>query len=311
MTLRACFTCTSLALLDCGSSSTGSTDTSAIAQANIGPIPVKANVEKTVCITKDLGNAEDLVISGYNATLAPGSHHLIVYASKATQENLTPTPCTPFVGLAAGDVIPLVLVNKLKLSWTFPAGIGVELHAHQMLRLEAHYINTSAQDLSGLGSVEFQGTSKASAPPFTPAGFFFWGTQDIDIPPGSHFTAGPNFQAAKANMHIISISTHQHELGTGVQVWASARPGDMSNRIANDKDWANPSWRLLEPPLDMNGTNGLSYQCDWYNTTQSTVRFGESALNEMCFIGGYYYPSHGFDLHVQGGAMTAADAGSD
>jgi hypothetical protein len=312
MTLGACLFG---ALLGCGSSSTAPANSS-IAQAEIGPIPVAANVEKTVCITKDLGNADDLVISGYSATLDPGSHHLIVYASTATQESLTPTPCTPFVGLATGDAVPLLLVNKLDLTWAFPPGIGVELHAHQMLRLEAHYINTSGHDIMGLGSVEFRGTAKASAPPFTPASFFFWGTPNIDIPPGARFTAGPIFQAGTANTHIISISTHQHELGTGVQVWASAHAGDMSRRITDDTDWANPSWKLLSPPIDMNGTNGLTYQCDWNNTTQSTVRFGESALDEMCFCGGYYYPSHGFDFKLAGGRAQSAtpqtvDAGSD
>jgi hypothetical protein len=307
-TLHACragFPCVLLTLFGCGSSSSGPAS-SPIAHADIGPIPVGANVEKTVCITKDLGNTEDLVISGYEATLDPGSHHLIVYATKATQENLTPTKCTPFVGLATGDAVPLLLVNKLHLSWAFPPGVGVQVHAHQMLRLEAHYINTSAKDIMGLGSVEFHGAPKSSAPPFTPADFFFWGTQDIHIPPRSRFTAGPNFQAGDANMHVISISTHQHELGTGVQVWASAHPGDMSNRITDDTDWSNPSWKLLSPPIDMNGTNGLTYQCDWNNTTQSTVTFGESALDEMCFVGGYYYPGHGFQLHVQGGMAQSA-----
>jgi hypothetical protein len=310
---RACLPCALVTLFGCGSSSSGPT-TSSIAQADIGPIPVGANVEKTVCITKDLGNTEDLVISGYEATLDPGSHHLIVYASKATQENLTPTPCRPFVGLAEGDVVPLLLVNKLQLSWAFPPGIGVAVHAHQMLRLEAHYINTTAKDINGLGTVEFKGSPKSSAPPFTPADFFFWGTEDINIPPGSRFTAGPNFQAGAANTHIISITTHEHELGTRVQVWASAHPDDMSNRIANDTDWSNPSWKLLSPPIDMNGTNGLTYQCDWNNTTQSTVTFGESALDEMCFIGGYYYPGQGFQIRVQSGQSAmpqSADAGTD
>jgi hypothetical protein len=268
-----------------------------------------------VCIVKDLGNAEDLVISGYSATLAPGSHHLIVYATNE-KENLTPTPCMPFVGLAEGGVVPLVLVNKLSLTWNFPTGIGVEVPAHQMVRIEAHYINTTATDLSGLGTVTFQGAPKASAPPFTPANFFFWGTEKIDLPPKKRTTVGPNFRAGKAGTHVISIFTHQHELGTGVQVWESAGPGDMSKPIVNDMDWANPSWNLLSPQVDMNGTNGFSYQCDWNNTTAATVTFGESALDEMCFIGGYYYPGHGFDIEVDGLNVNASpsagpDAGSD
>jgi hypothetical protein len=285
-----------------------------IAQVSIGPIDVAAGVEKTLCVTKRLGNAEDLVISGYGAALTPGSHHLIVYQSMATEENLTPTPCSPFVGLASSEVVPMVLVNKLKLSWTFPMGIGVEVPANQMVRIEAHYINTTAADLKGSGTVTLQGTPKSSAPPFTPASFLFWGTESIDIPPGSKYTAGPNFRAGTANTHLISIFTHQHELGTGIQVWASASPGDMSKRIADDPDWSNPSWTLLDPQVDFDGTSGLTYQCDWDNTTPWTIHFGESALDEMCFIGGYYYPAHGFDLEITGTPTApggAVDSGSD
>jgi hypothetical protein len=277
----------------------------------IGPIPVAADEEKTVCIVKDLGNTEDLVVSGYSATLAPGSHHLILYATNE-KENLTPTPCMPFVGLAAGGVVPLVLVNKLNLTWNFPTGIAVEVPAHQMVRIEAHYINTSAQALSGLGTVTFQGSPKASAPPFTPASFFFWGTEKFSLPPHAKASVGPNFRAGTPGTHVISIFTHQHELGTGVQVWESAAAGDMSKQIVNDMDWSNPSWNLLTPQYDMNGTNGFSYQCAWNNTTSATVTFGESALDEMCFIGGYYYPANGFDIKVVGlNDNGPADGGTD
>jgi hypothetical protein len=112
----------------------------------------------------------------------------------------------------------------------------------------------------------------------------------------------------------IAIFTHQHELGTGIQVWASAGSGDMSDSIVHDTDWANPSWKLVSPPVDFNGTNGLAFQCDWDNTTQFPIQFGESALDEMCFVGGYYYPGHGFEIRTNGSPTIGvgfSDAGSD
>jgi hypothetical protein len=303
------------AALGCGSTSpaaqAGGDGDAGAAQTSIGPIDVPAGVEKTVCITKDLGNADDLVVTGITATLAPGSHHLIVYRTTATQENLTPTPCVPFQGVFQNQADPIVLVNKLALTWAFPPGVAIELPAHQMIRVEAHYINASADDIQGTGVVTFQGTPKASAAPFQPADFLFWGTTRIDIPAGASVSAGPNFQAGIADTHLISITTHQHELGTGIQTWASAQAGDMSDRIADDVDWSNPSWRLLSPAVDFTGANGLSYECSWVNTTTFEVTFGESALDEMCFVGGYYYPSHGFDLCLDGvcEGRSSADGG--
>jgi hypothetical protein len=302
--------------VDAGSSDVvaplGDSGASGAAQTSIGPIDLPAGVEKTVCIVKDLGNTDDLVITGFVSTLAPGSHHLIVY--KTTQpENLTPTPCVPFQGLSQGGAQPILIANKLSVSWTFPAGIALELPAHQMVRIEAHYINASTSDIQGMGTVVFQGTPASSAPAFQPAEFLFWGTTQISIPPNASATVGPKFQAGIAGTQLISITTHQHELGTGIRAWASAQAGDLSNQIADDIDWSNPSWRLITPSVGFDGTSGLSYECSWTNTTTSTVTFGESALAEMCFVGGYYYPSHGFDLCIDGSCRrtTVLDAGRD
>jgi len=278
-------------------------------QISTGPIDVGAGVEKTVCMVKDLGNTEDLVVTGFTASLAPGSHHLILY--KTTEpESLTPATCAPFVGLDTGQALPIVLANKPEVTWSFPNGVGLEVHAHQMVRIEAHYINAGATDLQGQGTVSFRGTPRGAAPPFQPAEFAFWGMTNFTIPPGSNATAGPTFQPGIAGTHLISIVTHQHELGTGVRAWASAAPGDMSTPVVNDTDWANPSWRALDPAVDFDGTNGLTYQCDWYNPTSSSVTFGETAHDEMCFVGGFYYPAPlGFDLCLDGQCLIRPDGG--
>ncbi len=281
------------------------------ALASIGPIALAAGIEKTVCITKRLANDEGLVISSITATLAPGSHHLIVYRSTDTQENPIPTPCMPFTGLVSEEAEPIALIGLRQFSWTFPKGVAIELPAHQMLRIEAHYINAGATALEGQGDVTFHGSPASSAPPWQPANLIFWGSTKIDLPAHATGTVGPDFQVGVAGTHLISITTHQHELGTGIQAWSSAEPGDLSTRITNDTDWAAPSWRLLETPIDFNGKNGLSFECAWNNTTAAKVTFGESALNEMCFVGGYYYPSRGFDLCLDGNCQTrkAGDGG--
>ena len=70
--------------------------------------------------------------------------------------------------------------------------------------------------------------------------------------------------------------------------------------ILEETDWANPQLKPFDPAFTFDGTNGLAYQCTWDNTTDQEVAFGESALNEMCFVGLYYYPSHGFDICIDG-----------
>jgi hypothetical protein len=287
-----------------GSSSGGSGDDaggSLDVQASIGPIPLAPSEETTVCIVKRLSNPVDMWITDMHVNLAPGSHHLILYTTQATQEDLTPQPCQPFQGIAIGSAVPIILVNKEQVDWTFPQGIALLMSAQQMVRIEAHYINTSPNMLQGMGNVDIHGVAKTAAPSMQKADSLFWGTMNINLPPNATGTTGPVFQQGIAGTHMFSITTHQHRLGTGIQVWESTQSGAMGTQIANDTDWSNPSWKMLAPQFDFNGTNGLTYQCDWNNTTNQTVTFGESALQEMCFVGGFYYPGQGFQVCVPQG----------
>jgi len=282
------------------SSSTAGADSGPPAiQAAIGPIDVPAGVETTQCIVMPLGNTEDVVVDSFDIQLSEGSHHLIVYMTSDMPQS-DPVNCTPFAGIALGTDTPLVFANKKQETWQFPSGVAQLVPANQNVKVEGHYINATAQDLQGTGTVTFHTTPAATAPTFQNADFVFYGTMKITIPPNSSYSTGPLFQAGVAGTHFISVTTHEHRLGTHAQVWASAKTGDMSNQIANDLDWSNPSWNALAPQFDFDGTSGLTYQCDWTNTTDQTVGFGESALDEMCFIGGYYYPSQKLDLCVDG-----------
>jgi hypothetical protein len=312
------------ALAACSSSSSpSSSDTNAdsglpppkdpnVASTSIGPIDVAAGQEETVCIYKRLDNDNDIMATSFIADLAPGSHHLIVYRSSVTTEDLDPTACVPFLGLTDQSEVPFLLVGKPHFEQTFPANVGILLPAHQMVKIEAHYINTGSTQIEGQGSVEIHGMPASQATGYQAADWGFWGTKNFDIPPKSSATTGVLFEKGVAGTTAFAISSHQHELGTRVQAWTShgasqsdAGPDagatiDQGTQVLDNKDWSNPAFPALEPPIAFDGTNGFAYQCDWNNTTDQDVQFGESALNEMCFIGFYYYPSQGFDLCLDG-----------
>jgi hypothetical protein len=265
--------------------------------ATFGPVAIAAGVETTQCIVVPLTNDHDALVTSLEAHLAPGSHHLIVYK---TTDNPTTDPlnCSPFTGIALGLDVPIFFANKDNESFAFPNDVAVTLPAHQLVKIEAHYINATSAQIQGTGSITLHTTPDAGAAPYQEANYLFYGTKQINIPPNTTYSTGVHFQAAPAGTKFFLVSTHQHRLGTRVQAWASAQAGDMSNPIADDKDWSNPSWKSLDPAVDFNGTNGISYQCDWNNTTSQTISWGESALDEMCFVGGYYYPSKGFQLCI-------------
>jgi hypothetical protein len=291
-----------------GSSSGGSSGSSSGSSGGndyaitIGPIDVPAGVETTKCIVEPFGNTAAVVAEGFDSTLALGSHHLIAYLT-TSPVNKTPVDCSPFTGVVSGGDVPLGIIDRKTVSFAMPPNVGQDIPANANVKVEAHYINTTSSDLQGSGLVTFHTVPKATAGSYQPASFLFYGTGAINIPPNASFSTGPLFQAGPANTKFFLAMTHQHRLGTGVQLWASAQKGDQANQLLDDTDWSNPSWKTLTPMFSFDGTSGLTYQCDWTNTTNSTVTFGESALQEMCFVGGYYYPSKGFEFCLNGACV--------
>jgi len=45
------------------------------------------------------------------------------------------------------------------------------------------------------------------------------------------------------------------------------------------------------PAMQMSGSDSITWQCSYYNDTNSTLTFGDSAVNNvMCIYMGQYYP---------------------
>jgi hypothetical protein len=279
--------------------------------AQIGPIPLSVGEERTVCITKRLTNSEAMYATAIGADLAPGSHHLILYRSPATTENLTPKDCSPFQGILDGEA-PLMIVEKAHDELDLPDGVGLKLAPQQMVKIEAHYINTTGGALEGMGDMKIEAVPVASAGQMVESDLSFWGTHNITIPPNSSWSTGVKWQRGIPGAKAFAVTTHQHHFGSEFKVWYSPTPSDTSAPpIADTTDWANPPLYRLNPLVQFDDSSGLSYECDWKNTSSSTVKFGESALEEMCFLWVYYYPSQGFDICFDGLCLKrATDAGA-
>jgi hypothetical protein len=267
--------------------------------SGVGPITINAGQEVTYCVTMRLTNPDAIYVPRITATLAPGSHHLVVYRSQATTENLTPTPCTAFAGVLGGNAVPMLIAQTAHAELTFPQGVALKLAPTQMIELEAHYINTSATALQGQGSVTFE-SLPASTAGITESDFAFFGTYNIALLANSTGSVGPLFVQGIAGTHGFAVTTHQHRLGTRFRIWYAQNATDTNHTpVADNMDWANAPLYHVNPEMVFDGTNGVAYKCEWDNTTTQLVTFGESALQEMCFMWMYYYPSHGFDFRTQ------------
>jgi hypothetical protein len=257
-----------------------------------------------------LGNTAKIHVGSIHDQLGTSSHHMILYkvAPQATQA--TPFDCQPFQGaLNPANGNPLIISQKKDDLLTLPQGVAYTLDANQMVRLEMHYINANPTQSATLVTTSTL-TTLPDSQYKQDASFIFIGSPDITIPPQANATLGPLYfqmPTQYANSNFFAMTGHEHHWGTKVQIWSAANANDPGSLIYTNTDWSDPVTTQFNPVFHVDPSGGLKFQCDWYNGSSSTVTFGESANNEMCFFWAYYYPSLGAQVcfhtnQVPGGA---------
>jgi hypothetical protein len=86
---------------------------------------------------------------------------------------------------------------------------------------------------------------------------------------------------------IMDLASHMHMRATRIV----ARTG--SGRVVyQGTDWDHPVPAVFDPALELGTDTDITWTCNYNNPTDFTLTFGESAAtNEMCILGGTFYPA--------------------
>jgi hypothetical protein len=115
------------------------------------------------------------------------------------------------------------------------------------------------------------------------------GAFQINIPPNQDASLTGTC-AVSGESTIFGVVPHMHRLGTHMKVVAhSAIDGE---RVLHDGlyDFDQQLFYPIEPIHVANGDK-VDFECTWRNPTGQTVTFGDSTLDEMCFVGLFRYPA--------------------
>jgi hypothetical protein len=272
-----------------------------------GPVTVPANTENTQCVVLKLSNTTEIKVHQMHNTLGTGSHHMILYKDNMdTAEVTTPYNCQPFTGALnlTGQVAPLMITQKSDDTLFLPSGVAHTLAANQMIRIELHYINSTDAPIQLQATAEFYAADPATIN--AEADILFIGSMDVSLPPNQTTTLEEFFSPSRANLDLstakfFAITGHEHKLGTDVKVAVSTGLGASNQTMVYQPSpflWSEPLTQTWSPEFTVPASSGFDFTCTWYNGTASTVTFGESANNEMCFFWAYYYPSKGSHVCV-------------
>ncbi len=262
-----------------------------------GPVTVQSGQENTQCVVKRLGNPDMLRVGQIHNVLGESSHHFIVYRTADTVEQTTPFDCQPFVDtLDPSKGSPLMITQKADEVLQLPLGVAFSLDADQMIRLEMHYINTNDGPVDVTGTATFIPIPDAEF--MNEADFLFIGNPDVNVPAMSTATLGPTWFALPsmfAGAKFFGITGHTHQWGTNVTVATAPSETGPDTPVYDVPgwNWDEPVTVYADPPFEIPAGGGFRFTCEWNNTSSTSVGFGESANDEMCFFWAYYYPSVG------------------
>jgi hypothetical protein len=172
----------------------------------------------------------------------------------------------------------------------FPEGIAVKIEAGQQLLLNLHLFNLADGSLSGTSGTEIK-TIPASEVDHEAEIILMGKTLGLQVPPGESTQTGRCVM--NGDVTLFAVNPHMHQLGTHMKVTAkSSVDGEV---VVHDGafDFEKQEIYPIQPMVEMKQGDEVLIDCSYNNTTGSTVSFGDSSLEEMCFGTMYRYPPRG------------------
>ena len=218
-----------------------------------------------------------------------GSHHFLAFRTDLAAipeggDELRPCDESSWMshvrGLAYGAQSP-------EGELTLPDGVSQRFAPGEVILLQTHYVNPTAEALDASIQLDFDLVSPESAP--IEAGAFFFFNPVIHVPPHASSTS----QLAcpiDAPIDLVFAVSHMHARGTGYRAHLQGQP---EGSIYENDQWEEPEPRRFEegdPAAHVPAGSWLEYACDYTNDGEDIYRAGPDASDEMCMFFGMYYP---------------------
>jgi len=250
-------------------------------QITSGPLTVDAGEQKTLCVRLDLPSATDLPVVELEQHNAGTVHHFILFrAASAADPSVGPCPSGLFI-----QHPPIYPGTRDQGAFAMPDGVAITLPAHQPLILQLHLLNAGDQPV-----VEEMRINLHSGPAGTyqKAGVVGGSNFLFQIPPHQKYTATQRCYITNA-LKLFALASHSHARTLSFDVTANLASGPTA--IYHNEMWSAPAFGHYDPAYDMGAFDWLEFSCTWFNETGSTIKYGETADDEMCMMFGYYYPA--------------------
>ena len=237
-------------------------------------VPPGKEAYKCQNFTNPFGGRVD--VDRFEAHMPVGSHHMIVFfVDGVTDGPLEDCSGSEFHPNVFGAQTPDGIID-------LPPGIGVTIPETTGLRYQLHFVNTGEQDAVATVTTKFHVAAPGAITQH--AGQLLFSNESITIPPGVP-TQVTKTCSVPQDLSLLGVSAHMHQHAVD---FTATSGGTL---LYETKSWSEPAPARFNPPFRLPANQGITFTCSYVNDTSQTVTFGESALtDEMCILGGIYYP---------------------
>jgi hypothetical protein len=230
---------------------------------------------------------DDLLISSFRAKAPPGTHHTVLTMTQAVGPDRV-FPCDP--GTLSDTMIFAsgYGTNDLNL----PEGVAIRIPAGKQVLLNLHLVNIHPETRSGRSATLIETLSDEEV--VAEAEVIFAGTADFALPPGQEASAtgGCVFEQEAT---VLSLWPHMHQLGRHMVVEHHGAHGVSTLHDAPYSFYSQVNQRI--EPLVVRAGERIDVTCLWDNTSDEVVSYGDTASDEMCFVGLYRYPASSTSIY--------------
>jgi hypothetical protein len=254
-------------------------------------LTVKPGEELHKCQLVTLPTDSELEVVSFSHKYTSGSHHFLVFA---TDLETIPADMRGQYDCVNGDESIMehtrgILYGAQSAAATFPLppGVGFKMKAHQVLLLQAHYLNPTAAEVPATIRAGFDTAPAAQIREH--AGFMLFYDPFIYVPAQSSATSGIRCSVPN-DINLIAAFTHYHQRGTAMRVWVDpSMSQESATPFHETHDWEHPE--DFHGPLAVPAGSAFRFECAYTNPEAVDVFQGpNAATSEMCVFAGLYYP---------------------
>jgi hypothetical protein len=233
------------------------------------------------CMTFTL--PEDVLISAFAPQSPPGTHHSTFAVSATATVADAVVACG--VGLSGDRRLQGSGAGTGEVA--MPPGVAMRVRAGEQITMNLHLFNIDEQPLRGRSGMWVKTVTNGELT--AEAETVLAGPLNLFIPIGRSTQRGSCTLTADAT--IFSVGPHMHQKGVHMRATVS-----MNRQVIELYDGAYDFNHQLVYPveeLELEAGDKVNVECTYENDTDGPLHWGDSSLDEMCFISLGLYPALG------------------